>query len=143
MPEKRPILYPTGFVTSTAIGFADNTGNLSFVTTDSPLPVLTARAGNPATLAGQATATALIGPFLPLRGEPIHLQLSGTWTGTVTLQRSTDGGATRQALTLGGQAWARFTTNVNEPVWEEGEAGATFYLDVVLASGAVNYLVSQ
>lgn len=143
MPDKRPITYPTSFVTSTAVGYADPLGNLSLVASDTPLPVMQTRPVSPAALSGQTTTSTLVGPFTPLRDAPIHLQLSGIWAGTVSVQRSTDGGTTRQALTAAGQTWARFNGNANEVVWQEAEAGATIYLDVTMTSGTLAYRVSQ
>jgi len=143
MPDKRPVTYPTSFVTANAVGYADSLGNLSLVASDAPLPVMQTRAAPPAALAGQTTTTTLVGPFTPLRDSPIHLQLSGVWVGTVSVQRSTDGGVTRQALTAAGQTWARFNGNANEVVWQEGEAGATIYLDIAMTSGTLTYRVSQ
>lgn len=141
MLDKPLIKHPARFVTSTAVGFADEAGNLSVVSTDAPLPVAAARAAPPPPL--QGSASALVGPYVPLPDAPIHLQLAGTWAGTVTLTRSVDNGTTRQPLTIGGQVWARFTGNANEVVWQEGEAAATFYLDVALTSGTIAYRVSQ
>lgn len=144
MPTKTPINPPANYATPTAVGYADPAGDLALVTAAAPLPVAQTRAASaPAPLSGQAGGTALAGPFAPLRDVPVHLQLSGTWAGTVSLVRSADGGATRQGLTAGGTPWARFTANCNEVVWQEGEAGATLYLDIALASGSVSYRVSQ
>lgn len=143
MLDKPLINHPARFVTSTAVGFADGSGNLSVVSTDAPLPVAATRAAPPPPLQGSASASTLIGPYAPLADAPIHLQLSGTWTGTVTLTRSVDSGTTRQPLTIGGQVWARFTANANEAVWQEGEVAATFYLDIAVTSGTVAYRVSQ
>lgn len=143
MTSTPQISYPAGYVTSTAVGFADASGGLTPVGAAAPLPVAQTRAVAPAPLQGQASGAAVAGPFVPLRDAPVHLQLSGSWTGTVTVQRSTDGGTTRQALTAGGQPWARFTANANEIVWQEGEDGASLFLDVALATGTVTYRVSQ
>ena len=78
-----------------------------------------------------------------MAGQPVVLQLSGAWTGTVTVQRSVDGGATRAPLTAGGQEWGVFTANACEPIWIEQEAAATLYLDVAIAQGTLAYRVSQ
>ncbi|KQM14711.1 hypothetical protein ASE49_11085 [Novosphingobium sp. Leaf2] len=127
-----------------AVGFADAQGSLSVVASGVPLPVTTVRqSAPPAPLAGTTSANLLAGPFIPLADSPMHLQLSGTWSGSVVLERSVDGGATRQPLTAGGVAWARFTGNVNEPVWQEQEREASFYLAITLTSGTVSYRVSQ
>lgn len=143
MLEKPQINHPANFVTSTAVGFADPNGNLSLVSGNTPLPVIQGRPAPPPALSGETRQSILAGPFAPLRDSPIHLSLTGIWTGNVTLLRSADGGLTRLPLTVGGQPWARFTGNANEVVWQEAEAGATFYLDIVLASGTLTYRVAQ
>lgn len=71
------------------------------------------------------------------------LALSGTWTGTVKLLRSTDGGATKLPLTAAGLAWGVFNANCCEPVWEEAIVGAALYLDATLSSGTLTYRVAQ
>lgn len=141
-----PIQEPAKYVTPVAIGFADQSGNLALVSADTPLPTSggAGEASSPAApLAGQAATSTVIGPFAPGLGLPVHLQLSGAWTGSVTLQRSTDGGASRFPLTVAGQPWARFTANANEVVWQESEVGASLWLDIALQSGTVQYRISQ
>ena len=73
----------------------------------------------------------------------VMLELTGSWTGTVQLQRSSDGGATRQDVTMGGGQWGNYAANACEPVWDESELGAQLYLDIALDSGTLNYRVSQ
>ena len=143
MTRKYPISLPTSYVAPSAIGFADSAGDLALVGDNQPLPVTQGRSEAPAPLAGQTNQSTIVGPFLPLADAPIHLEISGTWSGRAELQRSTDGGVTRRALTAGGMPWATFTGNVNEPVWQEGERGATFYLAITLDSGTLAYRVSQ
>lgn len=144
MANNPPISFPTSYVAPTAVGFSDVDGNIALVGSASPMPVLATRAATPTVLQGAASVgTTVAGPYVPIRGEPIHVQLSGNWTGTVQISRSVDGGTTRQALTIGGQAWARFSANANEVVWQEGEAGATLYLEATLTAGTLNYRVSQ
>jgi hypothetical protein len=143
MPISYPISSPTSYVAPPAVGFADADGNGVLVAGQAPLPVATVRGEAPAPLAGVTTQSLVAGPYAPLTGAPLHLELSGTWSGSVELQRSTDGGTTRSGLTAGGMPWARFEGNANEVVWEEGERAATFYLDIVLASGTLTYRLSQ
>jgi hypothetical protein len=138
-----PISPPASYVAPTAVGFADPADNLMLVSEEKPLPVVSTRPAGPAVLSGQSSQAAVAGPFLPLRDVPIHLELGGEWSGVVTLQRSTDGGATRSGLTAGGLSWAVFTSNANEVVWQEGELGASLYLDIALTSGTVSYRLSQ
>ena len=143
MSTKYPISPPANYVTPTAIGFADSAGDLALVGDDLPLPVVSTRAAAPAPLEGSTSQASVAGPFVPLRDAPVHLELRGTWSGQVSLQRSTDGGATRSGVTAGGMPWATFATNANEVVWQEGEQGAALYLDIALTSGTVSYRVSQ
>jgi len=152
MPQKKTVNSPGQYVLPTAIGFSNANGDLALVTQDSPLPVRvtngTAGGSTGATapakpLAGEAAASTVAGPFVPARDTPMHLQLSGTWQGSVTLERSIDGGETRQGVTAGGQPWASFTGNVNEPIWQESGTDASFWLKITLESGQLTYRLSQ
>lgn len=151
MFPKMPITIPARYTTPTAMGFTDPAGTLALVSQGAPLPVVVTNAAGgaappatpPAVLEGRTTEAIVAGPFRPAAGIPIHLQLSGTWTGRVSLERSIDDGATRQGLTVGGTSWASFFTNANEPVWQENETGATFWLNVEITSGELTYRVSQ
>ncbi len=80
---------------------------------------------------------------MPVTGKPLLLSLSGTWTGTVQLLRSVDGGATRLPLSLAGAQWGKYTGNICEPVWEESEDAARFYLKIIPSSGSVVYRLAQ
>ena len=71
------------------------------------------------------------------------LTLAGPWTGTVKLLRSVEGGTTKLPLTAASLPYASYTGNVCEPVWEESEAAAVFFLDVTLNSGTLNYRMGQ
>jgi hypothetical protein len=142
-PMPNPIVSPAGYTPVFALGFADGTSQTQIVAAGSPLPVVPIVAEKPAALAGTISASGQIGPFTPALRQAVMLTLAGTWTGTVTVLRSTDGGATRRGLTIAGSNWARFNANANEPVWEEVETDATLYLDVVLLSGAVVYRLAQ
>lgn len=143
MTKKYPISPPSSYVAPSAVGFADSAGDLVIVAEAAPLPTTMIRPATPAPIAGITSQSLAAGPYAPLPDAPMHLELTGTWSGTVELQRSVDGGATRTGLTVGGLAWARFETSVNEPVWQESERGATFYLDIALASGTLAYRLSQ
>ena len=126
------------------MAFADSGGGAVRVGADAPLPttpVLTAAYAVP--VAGTLSASAIVGPFMPQLGRTIWLTLAGSWTGTARLLRSTDGGATRLPLTIAGQSWASFTGNANEPVGEESVAGASYWLEAMLASGMLDYRVQQ
>lgn len=94
-------------------------------------------------LEGEANASTVVGPFVALAGRPVWIALSGVWSGSVTVQRSTDDGDTKHNLTAGGEAWGAFTGNACEPVTDESEDGATYFLNIVITSGTVAYRVSQ
>jgi hypothetical protein len=109
-----------------------------------PLPTAqTVTAATSAPLAGSSAASGMFGPFTPQLGRPIWISLSGTWTGTVTVQRSTDGGATKLSLTAGGQPWAIFTANANEAIGEESVDGASWWISAAIGSGTLAYRVQQ
>ena len=44
---------------------------------------------------------------------------------------------------LAGSPWGEFTANVNEPVWEENELAAVFYLQLTPLSGTIAYRLAQ
>jgi hypothetical protein len=138
-----PIQSPASYVPSRASAFADVDGTALLVSASNPMPVSIGAAAAAAPLAGTTAVTAILGPFLPAGGRPIVLALSGTWSGTVKVRRSTDGGVTKLPLTIAGSVWGQYTANACEPVWEENEVGAALYLDVALASGTLTYRLAQ
>jgi hypothetical protein len=91
---------------------------------------------------GTANATGVVGPYDPPQDTPVWLTLSGTWTGTVKVKRSIDGGATKHDLTVGGVSYATFTGNCCEEVHVESNGKGRLYLDITLSSGAVNYTLN-
>ncbi|MFO1254990.1 MAG: hypothetical protein U1E37_04900 [Sphingomonadaceae bacterium] len=137
-----PIQNPAGYAVNRAVAFADADGSMLPVTADTPLPVAL-RIAPVTALAGTAAMTSLVGPYQPVPGRAVMLTLSGTWTGTVRVVRSADGGATRQPLTIAGNAWAQFSANACEPVWDESESAATLYLEIALSAGSVTYRMAQ
>jgi hypothetical protein len=134
---------PAGYLTSVAVAFTNTDGNADQVSAANPLPVSLAPSAADAALAGTAATSVVVGPFHPSAGRAVMLSLAGAWTGTVRLQRSTDGGATRLGLTAMGAAYGEYTANICEPVWEESETAALLYLNITLASGAVTYRMGQ
>jgi hypothetical protein len=124
------------------MGYAGSNGYLAVVSDTAPLPVATL-APAPAAFAGEASASQVAGPFNPTVGRVIIVTLDGVWQGTVRLLRSTDDGATKVPLRVGGADWAEYTASGCEQAWTETEEGASFYLDIALQSGAVTYRVSQ
>ncbi len=144
MPDDATLARPAGYVTEQVAAFGLPGGLARTVDADNPLPVrMGVAASASAPLAGSATGSSIVGPFTPELGRAIWLTLSGTWSGTVALVRSVDGGATMQPLTVGGQAWGQYTANANEPVAEETVAAARYYLSIALTGGTLAYRVQQ
>lgn len=148
MTDPVPIQTPGSFAPAIALGQAGPDGHLLLVSADNPLPVTGAGgtatpAPAPAPLSGTASAAMVAGPFDPVGGRPIYLQLTGTWQGRVRMLRSVDDGITRVPLTVAGQPWGVFTGPACEAVWEEGDAVARLYLELQPTSGAIAYRVSQ
>ncbi|MBX7528000.1 hypothetical protein [Qipengyuania vesicularis] len=143
MSDPIPLQIPAGFAPAFALGIDDGQGNLELVAQGSPLPVYQAAPAAPAALDGQTTSNVIVGPFAPTVATPVFLTLAGDWEGTVTLKRSTDGGATLHPLTAAGSAWGIYRANACEPVWEEGEEDATLWLDCAVNSGTLAYRLAQ
>jgi hypothetical protein len=134
---------PGGYVPEVAVTFGGRTGDAQAVDAATPLPVSNVLAPAAAVpLSGIATASGGFGPFVPDLGRPIWVRLWGSWSGRVTVQRSTDGGQVRAALTAGGAAWGVFTANVQEIVGEESVAGATWWL-AFEGTGTLGFEVRQ
>ena len=143
MPNPITISAPASYAPLSAVGFAEADYTLAPVSADRPLPVSTVSVPAPASLTGTTTASAVVGPFTPNSNKPVVLALSGTWSGTVKVLRSTDGGTTKLPITAAGMAWGSFTANCCEPVWEESVSGAALYLDIALGSGSLTYRMAQ
>ena len=143
MPDSQQIKVPSGFAPATAIGFADQNDALTLISSDAPLPVAQVQVAATAPLAGTATASGTVGPFVPAMERPVVLELNGAWVGEVKLLRSTDGGTTRSPVTLVGEPWAVFASNATEQIWVESEQGVELYLDITISSGSIDYRVSQ
>ena len=138
-----PLAPPAKYYPVSAIAYATPEGGVP-IDAAHPLPVdISPGAAGIAPLAGSLSASGLVGPFAPRLGRPIWLSLAGTWSGSVTLKRSIDGGATKLPLNAGGQPWATFNGNACEQVAEETEAGAAYYLQATIASGTLAYRVAQ
>lgn len=127
-------------VTDAAVQVMGKGGKAGRVPLVAPLTVAPATS---LVLTGTASASKTDGPFSPDLGRPIWVTIAGAFTGSVTVLRSIDGGATRQGLTVVGQPWGVFTGPVNEAVAEETVAAATYYLSIVLTSGSLTYRVEQ
>jgi len=136
---------PGGFVPQIALTFGARDGAAVAVDRANPLPTraVTAAAGS-VPLAGTMGESGVAGPFAPDLDRAIVVTLSGEWSGTVTLLRSSDGGATRRPLTfIDGSAKGVWSNNVNTAVGEESVAGATYYLQFARGAGTLAYRVEQ
>ncbi len=138
-----PVATPANYATLSAIGYAEADSTLSTVSADKPLPVSTVSMPAPAALSGTTSASSVVGPFAPNSDKPVVLALSGSWTGTVKVLRSTDAGATKLPITAGGVAWGVFSANCCEAVWQETVVGAALYLDLAIGSGSLTYRMAQ
>jgi hypothetical protein len=138
-----PIIAPACYTPVFAVTYADGDSGTQVVSSSRPLPVAPIVVDKPLAMSGNVTESGQLGPLTVLPRLPVMLMLAGTWTGTVTLLRSFDGGATRGRLTALGQAYGQFSTNICEPVWEEAEDGVTLYLDIALQSGSLTYRMGQ
>lgn len=143
MPPPVPVTNPASYALISAVGYAEADSTLSPVSADKPLPVSTVSVPAPTALTGTAAASVVVGPFAPTSNKPVVLALSGSWTGTAKVLRSTDGGTTKLPITAAGMAWGVFSANCCEPVWEETVSGATLYLDIMLSAGSLTYRVAQ
>lgn len=121
--------------------------NAALGTIASPFAAATAA---PLTATIADTQAHLVGPFAPQLAREIVLQLVGTGaSGTAQLLRSIDGGATAYGVTAGGALWASHAfanvtgAIVNEAVWTESSALATFYLAITLTAGSVSFVLHQ
>jgi hypothetical protein len=142
MSDPTPIEMPAGYAPAFALGFADSNAALAVVSDGVRLPVALAPAAL-APLVGQTSVSVLAGPFEATAGRVLTVVLGGVWEGTVRLLRSIDGGTTRVPLRAGGLPWGEYTEAGCEQAWSETEDGASFYLDIALASGTLDYRLSQ
>ena len=138
-----PVRTPAGYAPAFAIGIENADGHFAPLGPAVSLPTNQSTGPVPAALTGVASEAKTVGPFVPAPFCPVYLTLSGDWTGDVRLLRSTDGGATRHPVTLGGAEWGRFAGNVCEPVWSETERGATLWLDLAPVTGTIGWRIAQ
>lgn len=142
MPDTPLVDSPAGFVPRQAVSFGGEDTAAVAVTRTTPLPTEAITAPATSTpLIGTSTAAQVAGPFVPDLGRNIVVALSGNWSGTVQLLRSTDGGATRLPLTPAGITMGQYGAPGVDTPWVETEAGAAFYLS--LPGAGISYRVSQ
>ena len=108
-----PIQNPAGYAVTRAIAYADVDGSMVQVAAAAPLPVSIGASAATTPLAGTSSTSTVAGPYQPALGRAVILALSGTWSGTVTVTRSTDGGTTR--LPRGNCACSTFRSDIARP----------------------------
>lgn len=92
-----------------------------------------------AAVAGTRTTNGDSAVFTPVVGRAIWITLGGTFGGaTVTVRRSVDGGLSWRGLTIAGSSFGVFTAPAQEPVAEEGDAGAQYVVTVSGATGTTS-----
>lgn len=143
MPNPITVSAPAAYAPLTAVGYTEADATLTAISADKPLPVSTVSIPAPLALAGSTGVAVVAGPYTPNSDKPVILALSGTWTGTVRVLRSIDGGTTKLPLTAAGQAWGVFSANCCEPVWQETVTGVSLYLDLAVGSGSLTYRLAQ
>lgn len=91
------------------------------------------------------TAAHVLGPYNPIDDytRDLWVTLWGTWAGVAQVLRSTDGGTNKLPITVGGQAWASYTSNAQEAFGSDTDPSSLYYLSVTLTSGTINYRLSQ
>lgn len=90
-------------------------------------------------LTGESVVSETVGGFDPPQNQYLWLELTGNFTGTVEVLRSTDGGATLQPLTEKGEQIANFSGPCCEIVHYETSGQARLFLRITLTSGVVKY----
>ncbi|QQN72992.1 hypothetical protein [Croceicoccus sp. YJ47] len=153
MDDPVKIKMPASYAGAQAIGFSDTEGYISLINPQNPLPVVIAGGGlapsptgsvpAPPALRGETAQSMQSASFEPAPDRPVVLTLSGEWTGSVTIRRSGDGGATFHNLTAGGSSWGVYTANACEPFWQEPVSGAQLALFIQIDSGTLSYEVAQ
>ena len=143
MPLQTPVQTPAGYAPAFALGYADENDDFVLVSASSPIPTSPGDRPRPMPLEGTTSTSMVVGPFAPIPGVSVILELGGSWTGTVQLQRSSDGGTTLRDTTMGGAQWGRYLANACEPVWDESDPDAELYLSISIDSGTLDYRVSQ
>lgn len=118
-------------------------GTAGDVTTANPLPVAPNNGASGVTaVASTFTGTGQSASFAPTAGRGFNFTLSGTFVGTVRLDRSFDNGSTWHPVTAMGAA-VSFTAPCTE-VLEEPESAMRYRVNcVAYTSGTITYRLSQ
>ena len=106
--------------------------------------VLTVTAATSTPLVGNALGSGETPSFTPQLGRDMYITLTGTWTGSIQVQRSTDAGSTWNNITIGGgQPWGVYTTNCDEVLDQPTDAAGIYRLAFTIDSGTAAYRLAQ
>lgn len=94
-----------------------------------------------APVTGSLSANGNSASFTPLAGRAFNVSLWGMFSATCSLKRSFDGSVWVK-ITAGGSQMMGFAAPASEQ-WSEPEVGVQYRLECVVASGTVNYRISQ
>lgn len=95
-------------------------------------------------LTGSANASGATGALVPTVGYNLYLTLTGTWSGTVRVQKTVDNGINWTTVTAGGGAQIGvFTQNCDESVLKVTDPKARYRLQFTMTSGTVVYRLGQ
>lgn len=89
---------------------------------------------------GQSINTGMLSPDT---GYYLYLTLTGSWTGTVVVQHSTDNGVTWNAVTTNGQPAGTYIRNCDEDVLKVSDPNSKYRLAISVTSGALAYRLAQ
>lgn len=94
---------------------------------------------------GSFTATGTSALFTAIPGHAVWVKLSGTFVGTVQVERCSTGlAASAQVMTVAGAAWAVFTAPVQEAVSSEDDGGVAYRLNcTAYTSGTIAYQIGH
>jgi hypothetical protein len=95
-------------------------------------------------ITGTADGSSSSNVLVPDVGYYIYVTLTGTWTGTVQVERSTDNGVTWLPITTHeGSAAGKFTGNADEDVLLVADSQSRYHLKFDITSGSVSYRLAQ
>lgn len=110
-----------------------------------PLPATLANgASGVAPVTGNFTAIGYSNPFTPVPGRPFNISgwAPSGFSGTITIERSFNGGVTKMPLTALGASLFSLTGPFSE-ILQEDEYGVQYFLHcTVFGSGSMNYRMS-
>lgn len=115
------------------------------VSSDTPIPMIFRTAPSGLTPVSGSSSGTGNSPALSTKADyNLYLTLSGTWSGTVTLMRSIDNGATWNPVTgHGSPSLGQFTQNCDEAITMVKTAGVRYRLQFNITSGTVVYRLAQ